>query len=101
MNLNSLDYVRFIMDELFTPPLQTLFFVLAAIVVGVYIARRFISYMESGVVVSIEEHEKPKHEPTSFFEQPQEEPDYMVGIGDDGELLFASEQPKRKNDEVD
>lgn len=29
------------------------------------------------------------------------EPDYVVGIGDDGELIYASEKPKRKNDEVD
>lgn len=43
--------------------------------------------------------DKPKREePVSFFDQPTE-PDYVVGFGDDGELVYASEQ-KPKNDEV-
>lgn len=46
--------------------------------------------------------DKPKREPTSYFEDPTEPDfapvDYVVGIGDDGEMVFASE--KRKNDEV-
>ncbi len=48
-----------------------------------------------------EEPEKPKHQPsTGFFEPAEEESDYVVGFGDDGELIYASEQPKRKNGDV-
>lgn len=49
-----------------------------------------------------ESNEKPKREQSvSFFDQPDEEPDYVVGFGDDGELIYASEKPNRKNDEVE
>ncbi len=48
------------------------------------------------------EGEKAKREPASYFDEPTEPDytpvDYVVGIGDDGELVYASE--KLKNDEV-
>lgn len=46
--------------------------------------------------------EKPKREPITYYAdttEPDYAPaDYVVGIGDDGELVYASEKPK--NDEV-
>ncbi len=51
-------------------------------------------------MLGTESDDKPKWEqPVSFFDAPDTEPDYVVGFGDDGELVYASEKPKRKNDE--
>jgi len=76
--------------------LMVIFLIPLMIRVAFLVAKFIIKWAEG-----LESTEKPKHEPPiSFFEQPDTEPDYVVGFGDDGELLYASEKPKRKNDEV-
>lgn len=74
----------------------------AIVAIGILVLARFF-YLKFNLVINAiaeSEVEKPKREGVSFFEAPTEEPDYVVGFGDDGELIYASEKPKRKNDEV-
>jgi len=72
---------------------------------GSYIVKRIdralFAQVETFDVMSFLEGEKAKQEPCiSFFDPPTEEPNYVVGFGADGEMIYASEKPKRKNDEV-
>lgn len=80
-----------------------LVFVLIAVVGMIGIAIQLAKFLVQSITeafVPPDSTEKPKREGVSYFEAPTEEPDYVVGFGDDGELIYASEKPKRKNDEV-
>ena len=104
MNPNSFDYARYLIDQLF--PTLVVFLVCMiplAIASGLRLASYLINYIQKAIMaMPTELTDKPKREPpVSFFEAPDTEPDYVVGFGDDGELVYASEKPKRKNDEVD
>lgn len=79
---------------------QNVITVLLAIVAGVATIHLGLGF---GVwIIHRLEGGKAKREPASYFEDPTEPDfapvDYVVGIGDDGELVYASEKPK--NDEV-
>ena len=97
MNTELLSRLQFMLDQLFPPPiLLVILFVPLAIAIGVRFASYLVKQIESAFVVTLDNTEKPKREqPVSFFEPPDEQPDYVVGFGDDGELVYASEKPKR------
>lgn len=75
-------------------------FVILLIPILIRIAFEVIRFVNAFVhALPPEPTEKRKHEPVGYFDA-DTEPDYVVGFGDDGELLYASDKPKRKNDEV-
>jgi hypothetical protein len=93
--------IQTIVDALFPAPLLLVTAVLVlSIGFGVVLANRLVRIIQQAFVDSSEQPtEKHKHEPVSFFEA-DTEPDYVVGFGDDGELLYASEKPKNREDEA-
>jgi len=90
--------LKSIIDSFFGSPLLLIILLLPIILwLAFQMGSFFINLIEGAMVAP---DEKPKRQPLSFFEGPTET-DEVVGFGDDGELLYASEKPKRKNDEVD
>ena len=85
--------VKWMVDTLFPP--SPFFFLLFALPLGIALGGWIIRLFQLSVGGEPQASgDKTKREPLGYFEPPLES-DEFVGIGDDGEMMFASDKPKR------